>query len=101
MKNNKQLYESIMKDVSKIVKKHLNEQDSFDIYELFDEYGTNIICIKDFNIHAQGVLITHITLSEDDEIQFWSGDPESKFTDEIIITGSERRRVLEEILEYM
>ncbi len=36
MRNNKQLYESIMRDVAKIIKKHLNEnQDSYVQYNNF------------------------------------------------------------------
>jgi len=37
MRNNKRLYESIMKDVSKIVKKHLNETDN----EMYDNQMLN------------------------------------------------------------
>lgn len=37
--NKKQLYESIMKDVSKIIKKHLNEDMGFsDLFDQIDEF---------------------------------------------------------------
>ena len=40
MRNNKQLYESIMRDVAKIIKKHLNEnQDSYVQYNITDFYS--------------------------------------------------------------
>ena len=44
MKKNKQLYESIMKDVSKIIKKHLNENNNINklySYTYCDNYGNS------------------------------------------------------------
>jgi hypothetical protein len=38
MRNNKRLYESIIKDVSKIVKKHLNETYNPDTLDILTEY---------------------------------------------------------------
>lgn len=73
-----------------------------EIFELFDLFDSNIICVKDFNIVREQLLITHIALNDKGEVTLWSGNPEvDKRAVEIILSKEERRLVFEEILELI
>lgn len=52
---------------------------------LFDEYESDVISVKDFDLKWQGALITHIAKNDNNQVTFWSGDPEDKFSQEILI----------------
>lgn len=68
--------------------------------EIFDEFDSDIVCVENFDIHTDdGQLITHIGLTEDDNIVFFNGDPDSDDEWEEVIPSSnpEKRRILEEI----
>ena len=73
-----------------------------EIFELFDLFDSNIICVEDFNIVREQLLITHIALNDKGEATLWSGNPEAdKNAVEIILPKEERRLVFEEILELI
>lgn len=103
-RNNKALYEQIMRNVAKEVKKVLNENSvlELDYYpelnDIFDDYDTDNIKISDFRITYMGTLITNIIRNpETGDISLWAGDPETdKFAEELIIDD---RYKLEGIIE--
>lgn len=74
-----------------------------EIYELFDEFGTDIIVVSDFGIITNGVLVDCIIRSQqtNNKIEIWSGNPDvDKYAEELILSKDERKRILEEILEH-
>lgn len=52
---------------------------------LFDEYESDVIGVEDFDLKWKGALITHIAKNDNNQVTFWSGDPEDKFSQEILI----------------
>lgn len=48
--------------------------------DLFNDYESDIICVQDLGLHWNGALITHIAENDDNQVTFWSGDPEDKFS---------------------
>ena len=71
-----------------------------EIYELFEELGTSTITVSDFRIIADGCLVSDIHLADNGDIQIWAGNPETdKYAEELMLSGAERRRVFEEVLE--
>ncbi len=73
----------------------------FEISELFDEFGTNIVIVSDFRIIANGMLVDCVVKNETtNEIEIWAGNPqEDKYAEELILSKAERKRIFEEILE--
>lgn len=71
----------------------------FEIYDLFDEFDTNVLSVSDFGIITNGVLVTHVCLTDDNEVQIWAGNPEDKYAEELVLNKAERKRILEEIVE--
>ena len=99
-RNNKRLYESIMRDVAKIVKKHLNESVN-PLSELFDEYETDILNVSDFDLVYNGTRIDTV-VNNGDDISFWAGDPdEDEYAEEILLDDLTREEFINQILEYM
>ena len=95
-RNNKALYEQIMRKVAKEVKRVLNENTVLNYYpvlnDTFDEYDSDNIEIRDFRITYMGTLITNIIR-----------DPETDdYAEEIIIDScSELERIIENILDNL
>lgn len=56
------------KQVIEIIKEHYDEID-----------------IIDFEVEYQGALLTHVVLTKDEEIQFWSGEPVYSQSSEIVL----------------
>lgn len=107
-RNNKALYEQIMRKVAKEVKRVLNENTVLNYYpvlnDTFDEYDSDNIEIRDFRITYMGTLITNIIRDpETGDISFWTGDPETDdYAEEIIIDScSELERIIENILDNL
>ena len=70
-----------------------------DINEIFDGLDENFICVTDFGIISNGVRIDYIYKTDEGDIQIWAGNPEDKYSEELVLDREERRRILEEILE--
>ena len=73
----------------------------FDIYEIFEEYDTNNVVVTDFGIISNGCLVTNLVKTENGDIQIWAGDPDNKFSEELVLSKAERKRVFEEVLELL
>lgn len=69
--------------------------------DLFDEYENNVICIDDFDLRWQGALITHIAKNDNNQVTFWSGDPEDKFSHQLAIPENDGKEYLEDIESLM
>ena len=69
--------------------------------DLFDEYESNVICIEDFDLRWQGALITHISEDDDNQVTFWSGNPEDKFSHQLAIPENDGKEYLEDIESLM
>ena len=73
-----------------------------EIYELFDEFDTEVIPVSDFRIITNGVLVDCIILNPqtNNSIKIWAGNPyEDKYAEELVLNKEERKRILEEIIE--
>jgi len=100
--NEQQLKKIVAESVKKVLKETrlLKENGYSDIYELFEEFGTNTISVSKFRIVANGSLVDYIHLTDDGIVQIWSGNPNTdKYAEELNLSKPERRRVFEEILE--
>lgn len=70
-----------------------------EIYEFFEDFDSDVLCVEGFDIHYKGVLITHIAKSGR-KISLWSGDPENdKHAEEIIPSPSRKSQIIKEICE--
>lgn len=74
-----------------------------DLREQFDDFDTDTLCIGDYGIKHNGALITHITMPNEADICFWSGNPYcDKDAEEIQITDyDQRREIIISILQYL
>jgi hypothetical protein len=73
----------------------------FDIYDLFDEFDTDIVVVSDFDIITNGVRVDCILQNpQTNKIEIWAGNPvEDKYAEELVLSKAERKRIFEEILE--
>lgn len=73
----------------------------FDIYDLFDEFDADSICVSDFGILFRGARVDNIVRTNDGEIKIYGGDPthEDGFFEEFLPNKEEKKLILEEILE--
>ena len=73
-----------------------------DLREQFDDFDTDTLCVEDYGIKHNGALITHITMPNEADICFWSGNPYcDKDAEEILIDDyDQRREIIIEILQY-
>lgn len=73
-----------------------------EIYELFDEFDTDILFVSDFGIITNGVSVDCIILNpQTDKIEIWAGNPqEDKYAEELVLNKEESKRILEEIIEH-
>lgn len=53
------------------------------VIDILKEYDGEIT-IADFDVKYQGALITDVILTAEEEIQFWSGNPELSLSAEIL-----------------
>lgn len=70
----------------------------FDIFELFEEFDTDVIRVSDFGIIVDGTLVDYI-VKKGNDIEIWAGNIEDDYADELILSKAERKRIFEEILE--
>lgn len=69
--------------------------------DLFNDYESDIICVQDLDLHWNGALITHIAEDDDNQVTFWSGDPEDKFSHQLVIPENDGKEYLEDIESLM
>lgn len=69
--------------------------------DLFNDYESDIICVQDLGLHWNGALITHIAEDDDNQVTFWSGDPEDKFSHQLAIPENDGKVYLEDIETLM
>lgn len=74
-----------------------------ELREQFDDFDTDTLCVKDYGIKHNGTIITHVTMPNEADIYFWSGNPHTdKNAEEIQITDyDQRREIIIEILQYL
>lgn len=74
-----------------------------ELREQFDDFDTDTLCVEDYGIKHNGTLITHVTMPNESDIRFWSGNPYcDKDAEEIQITDyDQRREIIIEILQYL
>lgn len=69
--------------------------------DLFNDYESDIICVQDLDLHWNDALITHIAEDDDNQVTFWSGDPEDKFSHQLAIPENDGKEYLEDIESLM
>lgn len=69
--------------------------------DLFNDYESDIICVQDLVLHWNGALITHIAEGDDNQVTFWSGSPEDKFSHQLVIPENDCKEYLEDIESLM
>lgn len=74
-----------------------------ELREQFYEFDTDTLCVEDYGIKPNGILITHVTKPNEAGICFWSGNPHTdKDAEEILIDDYEQRReIIISILQYL
>ena len=71
------------------------------IKNLFYEYDTDIIIVSDLKIITNGIAVDAIT-NDSEGIKIWAGNPiTDKYSEELVLSKEERKRIFEEILEAM
>lgn len=70
----------------------------FSIYDLFDEYETNVIRVSDFGIVTNGTLVDYI-VKKGNDVEIWAGNIEDDYAEQLILSKEERKRIFEEIIE--
>ena len=63
------------------------------------KYHYGEIDIIDFEVEYQGALLTHVVLTTDEEIQFWSGEPIYSQSSEIFLDEQTTEFVYKLIIE--
>lgn len=69
-----------------------------EIFELFEEFDTDVIRVSDFGIVTNGTLVDYI-VKKGNDIEIWAGNIEDDYADELILSKAERKRIFEEIVE--
>ena len=69
--------------------------------DLFQEYDSDILCVKDFELKYQGSLISHITKDDDGQVEFWSGEPSDKFSEQILLDEKTEREYIDYIEDML
>lgn len=65
--------------------------------DLFDEFCSDDLCIEDLGLKYKGAAITHIAKNDNDQVTFWSGDPDDNFSEQILLDAQTEREYLNEI----
>ena len=68
-----------------------------EMINLFNDFETNVICVEDCELHYQGAKITHVVRNDNNKIAFWSGDPDDKFSEEIVVDKHTANQFVKEI----
>ena len=68
------------------------------VIDILNEYG-GAIDISELDLKYQGALITNVILTPENEIQFWSGNPELKHSAEIILDKEITNYIYDLIIE--
>ena len=63
------------------------------------KYHYGRLDIIDFEVEYQGALLTHVVLTTDEEIQFWSGEPIYSQSSEIFLDEQTTEFVYKLIIE--
>lgn len=74
---------------------------NFELNELFNDYGTNTISIRDFHLVFQDTFIDYIHRDDGGEISIWAGNPDTdKSARELLPEETQRNPLLKLILEH-
>lgn len=74
---------------------------NFELNELFNDYDTDTISVRDFHLVFQGVCVDYIHKDDGGSISIWAGNPDTdKFAEELLPEKEDKRLLLELILEY-
>lgn len=65
--------------------------------DLFDEFCSAILCIEGLGLKYKGAAITHIAKNDNDQVTFWSGNPDDNFSEQILLDAQTEREYLNEI----
>ena len=65
--------------------------------DLFDEFCSAILCIEDLGLKYKGAAITHIAKNDNDQVIFWSGDPDDDFSEQILLDAQTEKDYLNNI----
>lgn len=65
--------------------------------DLFDEFCSATLCIEGLGLKYKGAAITHIAKNDNDQVTFWSGDPDDNFSEQILFDAQTEREYLNEI----
>ena len=68
------------------------------VIDILNEYG-GAIDISELDLKYQGALITNVILTSENEIQFWSGNPELSHSAEIILDKEITNYIYDLIIE--
>lgn len=64
-----------------------------EVFTAYDEYA---LCVSDFDIRHNGSRIDYLVKTEDDDIEFWGGNPfEDKHAEQFIMSDEEANKYLE------
>ena len=71
-----------------------------EIYEIFEEFETNVLPIKDFGIVMNECLVTHLYLNDKGVIEVWAGNPvEDEYAEQLILTKSQLETLFDEVCD--
>lgn len=65
--------------------------------DLFDEFCSDVLCIEGLGLKYKGASITHIAKNDNDQVTFWSGDPDDSFSEQILLDTQTEREYLNKI----
>lgn len=62
-----------------------------DFLDLFDLFDTDTLSVADFEIKVGGAIVTHLR-KNGENVEVWSGDPDDKHSEELIVDEDDRER---------
>ncbi len=68
------------------------------VITILKEYDGEIE-ITDFDVHYKGALITDVILTAEEEIQFWSGNPDFSHSEEILLDEKTAEHIYDLIID--
>lgn len=74
-----------------------------DFVKLFDKYQSDILDVSDLNLEdiSGKCMLTHVNIDENNIIHFWSGNPETDSTEELLLDDASRYGFMKEIIKHM
>ena len=60
-------------------------------------FAAQLLCIEGLGLKYKGAAITHIAKNDNDQVTFWSGDPDDNFSEQILFDAQTEREYLNEI----